>query len=109
MFESIQFTIFNITVLNAFVKTSISTLTIIGKRAIFINKYFDNQIILRENTIKYPGKVIRKPGEGAYIMLEKMRPSIANLFGVEIPTEDLTEIATVGDVIEFLKTKGIEA
>lgn len=42
-------------------------------------------------------------------MLEKMRPSIANLFGVEIPTEDLTEIATVGDVIEFLKTKGIEA
>lgn len=77
-------------------------------------------------------------------MLEKMRPSIANLlgvdeesitaetnfkddlgadsldlmelvmgfedmFGVEIPTEDLTEIATVGDVIEFLKANGIEA
>lgn len=77
-------------------------------------------------------------------MLEKMRPSIANLlgveeesitaetnfkddlgadsldlmelvmgfedmFGVEIPTEDLTEIITVGDVIEFLKANGIEA
>lgn len=77
-------------------------------------------------------------------MLEKMRPSIANLlgveeesitaetnfkddlgadsldlmelvmgfedmFGVEIPTEDLTEIKTVGDVIEFLKANGIEA
>lgn len=77
-------------------------------------------------------------------MLEKMRPSIAELlgveeesitvetnfkedlgadsldlmelvmgfedmFGVEIPTEDLTEIATVGDVIEFLKANGIEA
>ena len=77
-------------------------------------------------------------------MLEKMRPSIASLlgvdeeaiteetnfkedlgadsldlmelvmgfedmFGVEIPTEDLTEISTVGDVIEFLKTMGIEA
>ena len=77
-------------------------------------------------------------------MLEKMRPSIAELlgveeesitvetnfkedlgadsldlmelvmgfedmFGVEIPTEDLTGIATVGDVIEFLKANGIEA
>ena len=77
-------------------------------------------------------------------MLEKMRPSIAELlgvdeesitvetdfkedlgadsldlmelvmgfeemFGVEIPTDDLTEIRTVGDVIEFLKTNGIEA
>ena len=77
-------------------------------------------------------------------MLEKMRPSIAELlgveeesitvetnfkedlgadsldlmelvmgfedmFGVEIPTEDLTEIATVGDVIKFLKANGIEA
>lgn len=77
-------------------------------------------------------------------MLEKMRPSIASLlgveeesitaetnfkedlgadsldlmelvmgfeemFGVEIPTDDLTEIRTVGDVIEFLKANGIEA
>ena len=77
-------------------------------------------------------------------MLEKMRPSIAELlgvdeesitvetdfkedlgadsldlmelvmgfeemFGVEIPTDDLTEIRTVGDVIEFLKANGIEA
>ena len=76
-------------------------------------------------------------------MLEKMRPSIAELlgvdeesitvetnfkedlgadsldlmelvmgfeemFGVEIPTDDLTEIATVGDVIDFLKKMGIE-
>ena len=77
-------------------------------------------------------------------MLEKMRPSIAELLGVdeesitvetdfkedlgadsldlmelvmgfeemfdvEIPTDDLTEIRTVGDVIEFLKANGIEA
>ena len=77
-------------------------------------------------------------------MLEKMRPSIASLlgveeesitaetnfkedlgadsldlmelvmgfedmFGVEIPTDDLADIATVGDVIEFLKSMGIEA
>ena len=32
-----------------------------------------------------------------------------DMFGVEIPTDDLAEIATVGDVIEFLKSMGIEA
>ncbi|MEZ3427555.1 MAG: acyl carrier protein [Lachnospiraceae bacterium] len=30
-------------------------------------------------------------------------------FGTEIPSEDLEKIATVGDVIEYLKAKDIEA
>lgn len=30
-------------------------------------------------------------------------------YGVEIPSEDLEKIATVNDVIEYLKTKGVEA
>ncbi|MDE6065023.1 MAG: acyl carrier protein [Lachnospiraceae bacterium] len=30
-------------------------------------------------------------------------------FGTEIPSEDLEKIATVGDVIEYLKEKDIEA
>lgn len=30
-------------------------------------------------------------------------------YNVEIPAEELTELATVGDVIEYLKGKGIEA
>lgn len=30
-------------------------------------------------------------------------------FGTEIPSEDLEKIATVGDVIAYLKNKGIEA
>ncbi len=29
-------------------------------------------------------------------------------FGVEIPAEDLESIATVSDVIEYLKDKGVE-
>ena len=29
-------------------------------------------------------------------------------FGVEIPSEDLESIATVNDVIEYLKGKGVE-
>lgn len=30
-------------------------------------------------------------------------------FGVEIPSEDLESIATVNDVMEYLKAKGVEA
>ncbi len=29
-------------------------------------------------------------------------------FGVEIPSEDLEKLATVGDVIEYLADKGVE-
>lgn len=30
-------------------------------------------------------------------------------YGVEIPTEDLEKMATVGDVMTYLKEKGVEA
>lgn len=30
-------------------------------------------------------------------------------FGTEIPSEDLEKIATVGDVMNYLKEKGVEA
>ena len=30
-------------------------------------------------------------------------------YGVEIPTEDLENLATVGDVMNYLKNKGVEA
>lgn len=30
-------------------------------------------------------------------------------YGVEIPSEDLEQITTVGSVIEYLKSKGVEA
>lgn len=34
--------------------------------------------------------------------------SMEEEFGVEIPPEDLEKIATVGDVIDYLKAKGVE-
>lgn len=34
--------------------------------------------------------------------------AIEEAFGIEIPSEDLTGITTVGSVIEYLKSKGIE-
>ena len=30
-------------------------------------------------------------------------------YGIEIPSEDLEKIATVGDIIEYMKGKGVEA
>ncbi len=30
-------------------------------------------------------------------------------YGVEIPSEDLENIATVGDIIDYMKNKGVEA
>ena len=29
-------------------------------------------------------------------------------YGLEIPAEELTDLETVGDVVEYLKTKGVE-
>lgn len=34
--------------------------------------------------------------------------SLEEEFGVEIPSEDLEKIVTVGDVIEYMKAKGVK-
>lgn len=35
--------------------------------------------------------------------------SLEEEFGVEIPSEDLEKMATVGDVMNYMKNKGVEA
>lgn len=30
-------------------------------------------------------------------------------YGIEIPTEELESISTVGDIVEFMKSKGVDA
>lgn len=35
--------------------------------------------------------------------------SLEEEYGIEIPSEDLEKIATVNDVMEYLKAKGVEA
>lgn len=35
--------------------------------------------------------------------------SLEEEYGIEIPSDDLEKIATVSDVIEYLKAKGVEA
>lgn len=40
--------------------------------------------------------------------LFEMVMALEEEFGVEIPSEDLESIATVNDVVEYLKAKGVE-
>ena len=51
-----------------------------------------------------------KPGPVAAIvvMAFELVMALEEEFGVEIPSEDLEKIATVGDVVEYLKNKGVE-
>ena len=44
-----------------------------------------------------------------YLDLFEVVMSLEEEYGVEIPSEDLEKILTVNDVIEYLKTKGVEA
>lgn len=41
--------------------------------------------------------------------LFEMVMSLEEEFGIEIPSEDLEQLKTVGDVMEYLQKKGIEA
>lgn len=41
--------------------------------------------------------------------LFELAMTIEEAFGVEIPSEELENITTVGSVIEYLKAKGVEA
>lgn len=40
--------------------------------------------------------------------LFEMVMALEDEFGIEIPSEDLEELLTVGDVLEYLKNKGVE-
>lgn len=40
--------------------------------------------------------------------LFEMVMALEDEFGIEIPTEDLDALLTVGDVLEYLKNKGVE-
>lgn len=41
--------------------------------------------------------------------LFELAMAIEEEFGVEIPSEELENITTVGSVVEYLKSKGVEA
>ena len=41
--------------------------------------------------------------------LFELAMAIEEAFGVEIPSEDLESITTEGSVVEYLKSKGVEA
>ena len=40
--------------------------------------------------------------------LFEMVMALEDEFGIEIPSEDLEQLLTVGDVLEYMKNKGVE-
>ena len=47
-------------------------------------------------------------GAGALDLLELVM-AFEEEYGIEIPSEDLEKLTTVGDVVEYIKAQGIEA
>ena len=60
---------------------------------------------LIKEQLNYDGEV---KAESNSLDLFELVMSMEEEFGVEIPSEDLEKIATVGDVIDYLKAKGVE-
>ena len=74
-------------------------------------KNFDNQNIFVVNTIRKLYTLLVKQFDLGVDSLDlfEMVMAMEEEFGVEIPSEDLEKIATVNDLEEYLKAKGIEA
>lgn len=76
-------------------------------------KYVDEISRINKEQLNYDGEVKAesnfKDDLGADSLdLFELVMSMEEEFGVEIPSEDLEKIATVGDVIDYLKAKGVE-
>ena len=63
---------------------------------------------LKINTEKGEQKYVGE-NQGDSLDLFELVMALEEEYGVEIPSEDLEKIATVNDIIEYLKNKGVEA
>lgn len=66
------------------------------------------QLNVEESEIKATSNFKEDLGADSLDLFELVM-ALEEEFGVEIPSEDLESIATVNDVIEYLKGKGVEA
>ncbi len=65
------------------------------------------QLNVEEETITAESKFKDDLGADSLDLFELVM-SFEEEFGVEIPSEDLEQIVTVNDVMEYLKKKGVE-
>lgn len=66
------------------------------------------QLNVEESQIKAESNFKEDLGADSLDLFELVM-ALEEEFGVEIPSEDLEHIATVNDVMEYLKGKGVEA
>ena len=66
-----------------------------------------DQLNVNEDEIKAESNFKDDLGADSLDLFELVM-SLEEEYGVEIPSEDLEKIATVNDVMEYLKAKGVE-
>lgn len=74
---------------------------------------FEKLVEVIKDQLNYDGEITEasnfKEDLGADSLdLFELVMSMEEEFGVEIPSEDLENIATVGDIIAYMKAKGVE-
>lgn len=73
-----------------------------------IKEIVADQLGLDEDDIKLESN-FKEDLEADSLDLFELVMALEEEYGVEIPSEDLEKIATVNDIIEYLKNKGVEA
>lgn len=73
-----------------------------------IKEIVADQLGIDEDDIKLESN-FKEDLEADSLDLFELVMALEEEYGVEIPSEDLEEIATVNDIIEYLKNKGVEA
>ena len=73
-----------------------------------IKEIVADQLGIDEDDIKLESN-FKEDLEADSLDLFELVMALEEEYGVEIPSEDLEKIATVNDLIEYLKNKGVEA
>lgn len=73
-----------------------------------IKEIVADQLGIDEDDIKLESN-FKEDLEADSLDLFELVMALEEEYGVEIPSEDLEKIATVNDIIEYLKNKGVEA
>ena len=73
-----------------------------------IKEIVADQLGIDEDDIKLESN-FKEDLEADSLDLFELVMALEEEYGVEIPSEDLEIIATVNDIIEYLKNKGVEA
>ena len=73
-----------------------------------VKKIIGEQLGVKQEEVVNSASFVEDLGADSLDTVELVM-ALEDEYNIEIPAEELTELATVGDVIEYLKGRGIEA